>query len=95
MTGVTSSWASCGVGASKGTRGSDDAVPKISSGSRSLYPVLRVVCHPKKTEQLEGFGPSKAGIISTMSRPVRAGIRQDGPSSPGQANKSHSSILAK
>ena len=60
VTGVASSWASCGVKASKGTRGSDDdAVPEISSGSRSLYPVMRVVCQPeKKTGQLEGFGPS-------------------------------------
>ena len=59
MTGVTSSWASYGVGASKGTRGSDDgAVPEISSGSRSLYAVMGVVCQPKTTEQLEGFRPS-------------------------------------
>ena len=59
VTGVTSSWASCGVRAFKGTRGSDDdAVPKISSGSRSLYSVRGVVCQPKKTKQLERFGPS-------------------------------------
>ena len=49
MTGVASSWASCGVKASKGTRGSDDdAVPEISSGSRSLYPAMGVVCQPEK-----------------------------------------------
>ena len=43
VTGVTSSWASCGVRTSKRTRGSDaDAVPKISSGLRSLYPVRGV-----------------------------------------------------
>ena len=48
-----------GVGASEGTQGSDDdAVPEISSGSRSLYPVIGVVCNTKKMEQLEGFGPS-------------------------------------
>ena len=59
VTEVESTWASCGVRASKGTRGSDDdAVPEISSGSRSLYPVLGVVCQPEKTGQLEGFGPS-------------------------------------
>ena len=59
MTGVTSSWASCGVRASKGTRGSDDdAVPEMSSGSRSLYPVKGVVCQHEKTKQLEEFGPS-------------------------------------
>ena len=59
MTGVTSSWASCGVRASNGTRGSDDdAVPEISSGSKSLYPAWEVVCQPEKTKQLEGFGPS-------------------------------------
>ena len=39
-----------GVGASKGTQGSDDdAVPEISSRSRSLYPVMGVVCNTKKT----------------------------------------------
>ena len=59
VTGVTSSWASCGVRVSKGTRGSDDdAVPEVCSGSRSLYPVMGVVCQPEKTEQLEGFGLS-------------------------------------
>ena len=58
-TGVTSFWASCGVRAFKGTRGSDDdAVPEISSGSRSLYSVRGVVCQPDKTKQLERFGPS-------------------------------------
>ena len=57
--GVTPSWASCGVRVSKGTRVSDDdAVPEISSGSRSLYPFREVVYQPKKTKQLEGFGPS-------------------------------------
>ena len=59
MTGVTSSWALCGVRAFKATRGSDDnAVPEISSGSRSLYSARGVVCQPDKTEQLERFGPS-------------------------------------
>ena len=59
MTGVASSWASFGLRASKGTRGSNgDAVPEISSGSRSLYPVMGAVYQPEKTEQLEGFGPS-------------------------------------
>ena len=100
MAGDTSFWASCGVRASKGTRGSDDdEVPEISSSSRSLYPVMGVVCHPEKTEQLEGFGLSQAGIVSTMSRPVRAG----GPSrrtkfpgaSCGEQLKSHSSVPAK
>ena len=51
MTGVTSSWASCRVRASEGTRGSDDdAGPEISSGSRSLYPIRGVVCQPEKTK---------------------------------------------
>ena len=55
MTGVTSSWASCEVKASKGTRGSDDnAVPEISSGSRFLYPFRGVVCHPEKNETTRG-----------------------------------------
>ena len=59
VTGVTSSWASCGVRASKRKRGSDDdAVPEISSFSRSLYPVREIICQPEKTKQLEGFRPS-------------------------------------
>ena len=53
--GVTSSWASCEVKASKGTRGSDNnAVPEISSGSRFLYPVRGVVCQPEKNEATPG-----------------------------------------
>ena len=100
MTGVASSWASCGVRASKGTRGSDDdAVPEISSGSRSLYPVMGVVCQPEKTGQLEGFGPSSAGIVSTMSRPVRAGDPSRRTKFPGascgEQLKSHPSVSAK
>ena len=78
MTGVASSWASCGVRASKGTGGSDDdAVPEICSGSTSLYPVRGILCQPERTKKLEKFGPSQAGIVSTMLRPLRAG----GPSS--------------
>ena len=54
VTGVTSSWASRGVRASKETRRSDnDAVPEMSSGLRSLYPVRGVVCQPEKTKQLD------------------------------------------
>ena len=59
VTGVTSSWASCGVRAFKGTRRSDDnAVHEISSGLRSLYSVRGVVCQLDKTKQPERFGPS-------------------------------------
>ena len=55
MTGVASSWASCGVRASKGTRGSDDdAVPEISSGSRFLYPVMGGVCQPEENGATRG-----------------------------------------
>ena len=42
MTGVTSSWASCGIRASKGTRGSDGAVPEMLSGSKSFGKLLFV-----------------------------------------------------
>ena len=57
---MMSSWASCGVGASKGTRGGDaDAVPEISSGSRSLYPVMGVVCQPEKWSNSRGSGRRK------------------------------------
>ena len=55
VTGVTSSWTSCEVKASMGTRGSDDdAVPETSSGCRSLYPVRGVVCQPEKNEATRG-----------------------------------------
>ena len=100
MTEVASSWAPCGVGASKGTQGSDDdAVPEISSGSRSLYPVMGVIFQPEKTEQLEGFGPLEAGIVSTTSRPVRAGDPSRRTKFPGascdEQLKSHPSVSAK
>ena len=37
------------------TRGSDDdAVPEISSGSRSLYPIRGVICQPEKNEPARG-----------------------------------------
>ena len=52
MTRVSLSWASCGVRASKGTRGSDDDA--VSEGLRSLYPVMGVVCHPEKTGATRG-----------------------------------------
>ena len=49
-----------GLGPPRRRGGSDDeAVPKISSSSRSLYPVRGVVCQPEKMKQLiMGFGPS-------------------------------------
>ena len=93
MTGVTSSWASCGVRASKGTRGSDDdAVPEICSDSTSLYPVRGILCQHEKMNQLEKFGPSQDGIVSTTLRPLRAvhpssRTKFPGPSSPGQAGE--------
>ena len=64
MTGVASSWASCGVRASKGTRGSDDdAVPEISSGSRSLYPVMGLFINSKKRSNSRGSGRRKRDRI--------------------------------
>ena len=66
-TGETSSRASCEVRASKGTRKSGDgAVPKMSSGSRSRYPVRGMVCQPQEMKGSEGCEPSYTGIILTM-----------------------------
>ena len=54
-TGVASIWASCCAKASKGTRRSGaDAVPKISPGSRPLYPVSGIVCRPEPIQCSEG-----------------------------------------
>ena len=62
VTGVTSSWASCGVRAFTGTRGSDDdAVPEISSGSRSLYSVRGLFVNPIKRSNSRGSGRHKRG----------------------------------
>ena len=54
-TGVTLIGASCCAKASSGTRRSGaDAVPKMSPGSRSLYPVRGIVGLPKPTKCSEG-----------------------------------------
>ena len=58
-TGVTSICALCCAKASKGTRKSGAvAVPKMSPGSRSLYPVRGIVCRPEPTKCSEGSWPS-------------------------------------
>ena len=58
-TEVTSFCASCDAKASKGTRKSGaDAVPKMSPGSRSRYPVSGIVCRPEPTKCSEGSWPS-------------------------------------
>ena len=89
MTGVTSSWASCGVSTSKGTRGSDDdAVPEICSDSTSLYPVRVILCQHEKMKQLEKFRPSQDGIGSTTLRPLRAGHPSSRTKFPGASVKS-------
>ena len=54
-TGVSSICSLCCTKASKGTRRSGaDAVPKMSLGSRSLYPVRGIVCRPEPTKCSEG-----------------------------------------
>ena len=56
-----------GVRVSKGTRRSgDEAVPKMSPGSRSWYPVKGISCRPEETNRSEGFESSLAGSKSTM-----------------------------
>ena len=72
VTGVTSSWASCGIGAPKGTRRrDDDAVPETSSGSTSLLPVSLFFCQPQKNKATQEAQAAVAGTVRTMSRSVR------------------------
>ena len=62
VTGVKSSWASSGIRASKGARGSDDgAVPEISSGPKSLYPIGLLFVNPKKISNSRDSGRRKRG----------------------------------
>ena len=52
-TAVTSCGSSCCARASKSTRRSGaDAVPRMSSGSRSRYPVRGIVCRPETTKSV-------------------------------------------
>ena len=56
---VTLCCVSCGSKISKGTRRSGcDAVPKMSSGSRSQRPVRGIVCRPEATKCSKGPWPS-------------------------------------
>ena len=53
--------------ASKETRRSgDEAVPRVSPGSRSLYPVKGIICRLEKTKRSKGYESSFAGSKSTM-----------------------------
>ena len=71
---VTLCCVSCGAKVSKGTRRSGcDAVPKMSPGSRSRWPVRRIVCRLEATKCSKGPWPSWKVAISTMSWPVSAG----------------------
>ena len=75
-----SSRASCGVRASKGTRGSDDgAVPEISSGSRSLYLVRGAVCQPEQNEATRGVRAVVSGdrIDHVEARKGRGSVKMD------------------
>ena len=57
--GITSICASCCAKTSKATRRSGaDAVPKMSPGSRCLYPVRGIVCRLEPTQCSEGSWPS-------------------------------------
>ena len=81
---MTSSWASCGVRASKGAGGGDDdAVPEICRGFNVFVSRQGILCQPEKIKQLEKFGPSQAGIVSTMLRPLRAGDPSSRTKFPG------------
>ena len=66
-TGVTLIGASYCAKASRGTRRSGaHTVPKISPGSRSLYPVRGIVCIPEPTKCFEGSWWSWVVIIFTL-----------------------------
>ena len=53
--------------ASKETRRSgDEVMPRISPGSRSLYPVKGINCRPEETKGSKGYESSFAGNKSTM-----------------------------
>ena len=53
--------------ASKETRRSgDEAVPRISLGSRSWYPVKGIDCRPEETKRSKGFELAFTGSKSTM-----------------------------
>ena len=55
------------VRASKGTRRSGaEAVPRMSPGSRSQYPVRGIVCRLEATKYSEGYWPSWVVIISII-----------------------------
>ena len=53
--------------ASKETRRSgDEAVPRISPGSRSWHPVKGTNCRPEETKRSKGYESSFTGIKSAM-----------------------------
>ena len=63
----TSARASWRDRASKRTRRSgDEAVPRISTGSRSWYPVKGINCRPEEIKPFKGFESAFTGSMSTM-----------------------------
>ena len=63
----TSARASWRDRASKETRRSgDEAVPRISPGSGSWYPVKGINCRPEETKRSKGFESAFTGSKSTM-----------------------------
>ena len=63
-TSARSSWRDT---ASKETRRSgDEAVPRISPGSRSWYPVKGINCRPEETKRSKGYESSFTGSKSIM-----------------------------
>ena len=90
VTEVESSWASCGVRVSKGTRG-------VMTMQCLKYPQVQGLCipswglfvNPKKRGNSRGSDRRKRGSYRPCRGPLGRGIRQGGPSSPGQAVESN------
>ena len=47
-------------------RSGDEAVPRISPGSRSWYPVKGINCRLEETKRSKGFESALTGSMSTM-----------------------------
>ena len=55
-----------GQGLQGNERSGDEAVPRISPGSRSWYPVKGINCRPEETKRSKGFEAAVTGSMSTM-----------------------------
>ena len=69
--------------ASKETRRSgDEAVPRISPGSRSWYPVKGMNCRPEETNVPRGMKRRSRVVSQPCNNPLGQGIHRGGLGSP-------------